>query len=622
MNVKRSKNPWGVEDYPGPEHARWGQSTLTIPTDRIRQIGNPTTFKIANLTHPEYDLCIADWEKWRLTYEGGDRFVNEYLKKFSRRETAKDFQDRKVVTPIPSFAKGAINEIKNAIFQRIADTTRVGGPETYQQAVLGELGGVDLKGATINWFIGHYIIAELLTMRKVGVFVDMPVVGPTLRDKGTKHPYFYVYKAEDIRNWDDYTVGDRREYTGILLRERQYTRDKLTGLPTGEVEKFRHMWYDGGVHVQFYNLDNTLDGPQIDLEIERIPFVTFEISESLLKDVANAQIALLNLDSSDVSYALRANFPFYTEQFDDKANSNLLRQAQEAYTEINPELGLQDGGLTCTTPAPKGPDIDVGATQGRRYPKGMERPGFIAPPADPLRVSMEKQRALKEDIRLQVHLALSNIQPKMASAESKGMDLAGLESGLSYIGLELEHGERQLASYWAMYEGSSDEPTINYPKRWSLKTPEEVQKEVDQLQDVRDDIPSTIFKKEVNLKIAELILGNRVTNDVLTEIRREIQQSKGTTSNPDTLKAHLEAGLVSQETATVLSGYPAEESVQAAKDHAARLARIKEAQSSDMPAARGTPDESPNPAIESSLEKQGKQQRGPGNGISNSSSGS
>lgn len=601
-----SKAPWGTEDFPSPEHARWGQgSSLLIPTNRIRAIVSSTGINVNTLTHPEYDSQIDDWAKWRLTYGGGDKFIEEYLKKFSKRETNRDFKDRKAISPIPSFAKGAVTEIKNAIFQRMADTVRVGGPDTYQKAIDGALGGVDLKGATINWFIGHYIISELLTMKKVGVFVDMPDPGLTLRDKGDKHPYFYVYKAEDVRNWKYARQGSRTEFSNILLRERQYTTDSMTGLPRGEVERFRHMWIadDGLVHLQFYAANNDYDGPEITLAIQRIPFAVFEITESLLKDVANAQIALLNLDSSDVSYALKANFPFYIEQFDDRANNGLLRQAQEAYNEAN-------GDAACEIPKSVGPEIEVGATQGRRYPKGMNPPDFIAPPAEPLRVSMEKQRALKEDIRVQVHLALSNIQPKMASAESKGMDQEGLESGLSYIGLELEHGERQLGSYWAMYEGSDHEPTVNYPKTWSLKTPEQVKSEADQLKKVRDDIPSLTFKREVNKQIATLVIGNRVASNILTQIIKEIEQSRGPTSDPDVLAQHLESGLVGNDTATILSGYPADETAKAKIDHAEKLARIKEAQSSG--AARGLPQESVTPGIEAALEKVGKEQRGEG----------
>ena len=38
------------------------------------------------------------------------------------------------MTPIPTYARVAINDVRNAIFQRLKDTTRRGGSLAYQQA--------------------------------------------------------------------------------------------------------------------------------------------------------------------------------------------------------------------------------------------------------------------------------------------------------------------------------------------------------------------------------------------------------------------------------------------------------------------------------------------------------
>src|SRR5436853_6120818 len=76
----------------------------------------PTT--IVSIRHPEYSIQSSKWAKWRLVYEAGDNFIENYLKKFSSREGETDFNLRKDITPIPSFAKAAINDIKNSIFQR------------------------------------------------------------------------------------------------------------------------------------------------------------------------------------------------------------------------------------------------------------------------------------------------------------------------------------------------------------------------------------------------------------------------------------------------------------------------------------------------------------------------
>ena len=155
------------------------------------------------------------------------------------------------------------------------------------------------------------------------------------------------------------------------------------------------------------------------MELDRIPFVMLDIGSSLIKDVCQHQIALLNLGSSDVSYALRSNFPFYVEQKDLRAVGAHLKHAATA-----------DGTATTGGQGAAETDIKVGATHGRAYDKGMNPPGFINPSAEPLRASLELQDRLKRDIRELVNLAVSALAVR-ASAESKAMDNQGLEAGLS-----------------------------------------------------------------------------------------------------------------------------------------------------------------------------------------------
>lgn len=585
-------------------------SAPTALNNRVQAIG---TYQTPLPCHPDYDDSFFDWHKWRLVYNGGRHYVNQYLQFFSNRETPRDFEKRKEVTPDGSFAAEAIDEIKNSIFQRLVDVSRKGGSDSYQSAVEGNKGGVDLKSGSLNWFIGHHILPELLVMTKVGVFVDSPIQSPTLANSRPKHPYFYTYKAEDILNWTD---------TSVFLRHWDYSYDEWSGLPINPIETFRHIrTTPQGVTVQVYSpvsTDKSLAFDVLDpilLNLSELPFVCFKITKSLMKSVANAQIALLNLDSSDISYALKGNYPFYTEQFDPRqANNSLMKSAQEAFQANNTDP-------TCDTPAPESRDeISVGAVQGRKYPAGTDRPEFINPSPEPLQVSMEKQKVLKDDIRQLVHLALSTVQSKAISADSKAIDQQGLEAGLSYIGLELEAGERQLARLWDEYESKDQIATVNYPKRWSLKTLSEVNDTIKQAQSLRDDIPSKTFKRQINKLIASTSLGSHISNDTLITINKEIEDAKAASSNPGTLATDLTMGLVGQKTAAELRDYPENEAEAAALDHAARLARIQASQtspdtanvSSDNPAARGLSDLAVDPKIEASQEKIGTVKRGKG----------
>jgi hypothetical protein len=550
---------------------------------------------IEGLTHPEYKDTYEDWEKWRLTYESGDEFIEEYLKKFSIREEDADFTTRKNISYVPAFAKAAVNDVKDAIFQRIADVTRKGGSKTYQDAILGLDGGVDLAGTTMNSFIGTTILPELLTMKKVGIFVDMPQLpGDTISSQRGLRPYIYHYPVESILNWAVNTKNNKT-YNKLLLRDSVYINCPITGLPKNKEYRYRYMWVaDGKVLTQFFDKNSKpIDrfGEEgidvIVLNIPKIPFVLFEITESLLKDVANYQIALLNLASSDILYSLKSNFPFYVEQFDPRAE-NLFRRpvGHEKVHSGDDSVQIVQGGEQADAIAAKNYEVEIGSTVGRRIPKGLEYPEFIHPSSEPLLASMRKQEELKRDIRMLVKLAVSNLAPKMASAESKDYDERGLEAGLSAIGLVLEQGERLIADYWQLYKRSTGEvSTVSYPQKYSLQSDKEKRQEANDLVEISKTIASVIFKKEALKQAARITLGTKVKQETLSIIEKEIDEAE-VIVNPDELHRDIELGLIDPGTASKAKGYPKESVEKAKQAHAERVKRIAESQAK----ARGVED--------------------------------
>ncbi|WP_437230146.1 hypothetical protein SH661x_001806 [Planctomicrobium sp. SH661] len=285
---------------------------------------------IALSRHPLFSQVWPNFELWRACYAADEYFLQKYLRKFSQREDVEDFVSRSAVTPIPSFAASAINDIKNAIFQRLADVLRSGGSEGYQKAVAGEGLGIDRRGCSMNAFIGQKIIAELLVMGQVGVYIDnSALAGPTLVGSRNTQPYLYCYKREDILNWELADQDNPSEFKSILLRDCLLKYDDMTRLPVEETERKRLVWIDdrdGLVHVRMINDSDQDLEPERTLNLTRIPFVLLDIGDSLIRPVCRHQIALLNLTSSDVWYALKSNFPFYTEQRDLRAAGPHLKQ--------------------------------------------------------------------------------------------------------------------------------------------------------------------------------------------------------------------------------------------------------------------------------------------------------
>lgn len=546
--------------------------------------------------HPDYTNNQSDWKKWRYAYKGGRDFVEQYMVKLSNRETDDDFKDRKAIAYAPSFGKAAINDIKNAIFQRMAEVSRVGGPKTYLDSASGRLQGVDLQQSTMNQYIGTEVLPEMLVMRKVGVLIDQDQnLGSTQAEKGDKHPYLDVYHAEDIISWVEDVDGFQR----VLLREIIDNVDEF-GFPNGTSTRFRMMIKTPeGVLVKFFEEDGGEPLEEYILDIPEIPFVCFSLNGSLMEDVADYQIALLNIESSDISFIRKANYPFFYEFYDPRVEAPYKK----------PVAAPGEKG-TASEVKSKGNEVKIGQSQGRQYPKGLDPPGFTNADPDTLRVSMEKEQQLKEDIRLLVNLNLVNMNPRRQAAESKKLDNLSLEASLSYIGLELANGESKIARYWAMFEGSDNHAKVTYPRTYNLKSEGERREEADELQQLLLKVPSPRYRRKIAMKIATITIGAEVTDKELAQIHAEIEESETLTADPDVILRSQEAGLVDDVTASNALGFKGDEVVpQAKKDRAERIALTMEAQGGEGGAARGTP-EFDNGSASSSDEKKGKPTRG------------
>lgn len=563
--------------------------------------------RLTQIRHPDYVQSYDDYVKWRLTYQGGRNFIHSYLVKFSRREDNEEFLERRRLAHAPSFAKAGINKLKNTFYSRMSEIARIDGSPSYIEATRGEKGGVDLYGSSMNRFMGESVLPELMTMRSVGVFVDKPTLdGNLLASNREKKPYLYIYKAEDILSWHWTYYNGEYIYLNVLLRDTDYVYDPKNGLVGGMRERFRHMWLgvDGKVHIQFWlpnneddseEAEDIKDGPEIILDLNRLPFVVLGLKESLLADVADYQIGLLNLASSDLNYVKNANFVLYTEQIDPAAESVYIRRPPlPTVGNIDRTSGRDPAEGTALEGQRSSPkeEVRLGTLTGRKYPKGLDRPDFIAPPTEPLLASMQKQAQMKADIFELIDIAAANAMPQHASAESKQMDNQGLESGLSYIGLELEWAEREIAKIWGLYE-NAEPAQIKYPAKYSLKSDEQRLNEADKLNEVKTSAPSRTFAKEVAKRIAHTMLADKVDNDTLDKIMSEIDAAEFISSDPELIKTASELGMVDAVTGSNALGFNGDKVVPLAQEeHAKRLAIIAESQAS-VAAARGNPDGAP-----------------------------
>jgi hypothetical protein len=555
---------------------------------------------ILTKTHPDFDYMYLQWQKFRDVMEGGMRFVDKYLKSFSDRESSTDFQTRKSISYCAAQVKSNLFKIKNAMFQRFGDIVRSGGSSNYQKAMDGRGFGVDGEGSSMNAFMAKNIVEELLTMKRVGVYVDKDPLydATTLAETKNTSPYMYAYSAEYIRSW---SFNKHNELTSLLLQDQDYEVDEETGLIVDTKYSYRHLRLEGDhVSVTFYDDAGEETGSTF-LELTRIPFVFFEIKQSLLQDVADYQVALTNLGSSDMSYALRANFPFYTEQYNPAIELPHIKEGDDAVAD--------DAGSASSGSKPGDKNVKVGATVGRRYGKGLDRPAFIHPSSEPLAISIRKQEKLEKDIELMMGLNL-------ASAGSRD-ETVSPEAGLSYVALILEYGENEIAKIWDMYNGSTSKPaTVEYPERFYLVSDKDRQEEADKLSEMLPRIPSLEYQKAVSKRIVDLTIGNKIQHSTKENIYSEIDKATIIVIDPEVIRNDLELGLVSNELASTSRGYPDGEVEKAQEDRARRAAAIALAQSKanqagvasmEAAGARGVDDLSTEPGEEAGREKENSQ---------------
>jgi hypothetical protein len=533
--------------------------------------------------HPLYINNLGDWAKFRDTYAGGKSFVYKYLTKYSERESTIDFTSRKEITYCPAYAKAALNDVKNSIYQRMADIKRLGGPKSYQDAILGTNGGVDGNGNTMTSYMGGPVLQDLLVIKKVGIFVDKAPMPQYTTMHAAPRPYLYTYPAEQIENWD--FEGNTVTKAHLVDTVTVYDDE---GFPCTNSTRTRKLWLTHSGVEFWYKLDGEAEVTGT-LPLSRLPLIIGELSASLLEDIADYQIALLNIESSDINYIIKANHVFYTEMYDPAAEASHLKQGAP---------GTDDTSATKR-------EVDVGSLHGRRYPKGFDRPEFIAPPGGPLEASMAKQMDIRAGIRYLINLNISNLQARATSADSKGMDDRSLEAGLSCIGQELERMERLVSDIWAEYEGRDTPATISYPKIYTIKSFDQALDEAGKIEDRMKGVPSPTFKKEMAKTISRTLLGNNVTNDTIITIEAEIDRADILNTDPETIVDSYEKGLLPGEMANKALGYPDDAYVKAKADHAERLKRIQAAQ---KPHEDGVGDTSVAPAQNAIDEKTRTQQ--------------
>lgn len=552
--------------------------------------------------HIDYLGLHNEMQRWRDAYEGGDNFVQRYLEKYSDKEADADFQLRRKRAYCPNLCAAAINEYLNRFVSGLSKVTRKGNA-TYLQQLQGKGGGVTGHGDKMDMFLAEEVLKELMPMGRVGIFVDnFREVGETLADQNSR-PYFVLYRREQIKNW-------RYDHLGLSHLHLEYKTQTYDddGFPKGTADReLKLIRREGFVEYQELEGDSEVNSGR--LELPRIPFVDLWISTPLMRDIVNHQIALLNIESSDVQYILEANFPFLVQQFEKTYQyQRMLSEQDEEFREYNNDNATHEAAHGKEDA--KGEHL--GHNRGMVYGRNLNAPAFIHPSSEPLTASMKKQEQIEQQIRKILMLSLINMQGVSASQQSRSEANQTVESGLYVLGQVLERAEQELAEIWAMYMGV-EPATITYPTRYAILTEEEINQIVKRYRDTLTLVPSRTYQMEIAMEVVNNLLPH-LTYEQFSKIEKELSEFTTLVADPDIVRENVEQGLLSHQLGAKLNLYPPEDLAVAKEEHIQRLKEIQAAQT-PVEVVRGVDDSASEGDNTAKDDKEGKPQRGDGKNI-------
>ena len=518
------------------------------------------------------------YERWRHIKEGGDIFVETYLEA-REAESSATFNSRRNMTPDPATASAAVDDVINSFAARM-DVSRTGGSKEYQECILGKLGGVDKEDTDLQTYLLKETIPELCYMSKFGWLIQ----NFTQPGDPRKFPYIIPLRAEQIRNW----TYVNRELVSLLISDTAAVVDPETGFSDEDKEVFRvfRKLENGTIETKVLDendveidLTTLLPGSSAEiLNIDEIPAVIFELPSPLLKKIDRMQIAVLNMESADIEWLRTANITLYVEQQLGFGNlSNLTKSDNPTEEEDQVEIVL-------------------GSTRGRTYGHDMERPAFIAPPAEPIRVSMEKQKEIALKAK---DILKSNISDmKLPSAESLAMLGQGMEAGLYIIGTILMLGEIKFARLFHKFQGKDNNTNISYPKKYELRTESDRLSKADELKKIQQKVGSNVAKKYLEIQILDTLLAGKMPYDDYSKAVKEILDSDFSIYDPETVISLVESGILSKQLASTTLGAPEGDAAVATEEHIKRIQAVKISQTS------GLSDVNPDPTFTEDVKKE------------------
>ncbi|MFB6374587.1 MAG: hypothetical protein ABEN55_16030 [Bradymonadaceae bacterium] len=257
-------------------------------------------------THPIYDDYAADWRTYRLSYEGGDDYLDRYLYQHEK-EKDEYFRDRRRRAYYPNHCRAIVDTYAAHLFRESIPRSTESDSEILQTF----WDNTDLKGNDADAFYEH-AAQEVQIGGRVAIVVDRwdpdggAAVSRAQERAAGRRPYAYLATAEDIVDWDVDRLG---RLNWVKIREARNVQRSWAEEHPGTAYQYRVWTDDEWVLLQEVESEDD-DEETKEVVVDRgshpvgEPPVTFvfwgyrdgvqPVSESALKDIAPMNIRLTN----------------------------------------------------------------------------------------------------------------------------------------------------------------------------------------------------------------------------------------------------------------------------------------------------------------------------------------
>lgn len=462
--------------------------------------------------HPDYENNVNRWEFYVRSYMGGEDYRDgSYLTSYLN-EDKNAYTRRLALTPLDNHCRNVVH-VYSSFLWRVPPTRNFAGME----------GSVDLEafikdanldGQNFNSFMREAQIWSSV-YGHVWLMTDKPQSNAGTRAEEMAQeirPYVTLITPENVYDWRwERQPSGRHELVYLKVRE---SVDRVDGTTT--VTHFRE-WYKDRIRLIRYDGADAALLEEIDNPIGKIPAVCLPANRSIVRGMGISDI-------SDIAYMQQAIYQELSEI------EQLIRISNHPTLVKTYETDASAGAGAVINISE---DSDAGLKPYQLQPSGAN--------LDAIRASITDKI---EAINRMAHMgAVRGTEAMTQSGVAMQTEFQMLNAKLAEKADILELAEEQLWMFYCLWQGHDPhEVEISYPDSFDIR---DYESELRFLQQTRAaGVKSVTLLREIDKKIADLVLDDEVLGTAYAEIEEATTAVGDFAKETQIYKYHIDSGLV------------------------------------------------------------------------------